>query len=46
MFVDGQEHNKTLSSIESRKSRVLYYTSGSENMNYIEKVTSGFRYDF
>lgn len=40
IFTD-QQVNRT---VEPRKGRVLIYTSGPENRNYIEKVTSGTRY--
>ncbi|XP_049810913.1 2-oxoglutarate and iron-dependent oxygenase domain-containing protein 3-like [Schistocerca nitens] len=40
VFVD-KEFNKT---VEPRKGRVLMFTSGSENVHYVEPVTSGTRF--
>lgn len=46
MFVDeNKADNKTLySSIEPKKGRVSVFTSGAENLHYVEKVTEGTRY--
>ncbi|KAJ6639818.1 Mitochondrial import inner membrane translocase subunit TIM44 [Pseudolycoriella hygida] len=41
VFEDGQEHNKTLYTVEPRKGRVSIFTSGAENLHYVEKVTDG-----
>ncbi|XP_026749935.1 2-oxoglutarate and iron-dependent oxygenase domain-containing protein 3-like [Galleria mellonella] len=40
VFVD-ENVNKT---VEPRKARLSMFTSGSENLHYVEKVTSGVRY--
>lgn len=40
MFVD-EKHNKT---VEPRLARLSIFTSGAENLHYVEKVTSGTRY--
>nr|CAD7428683.1 unnamed protein product [Timema monikensis] len=41
VFVDKDNSNKT---VEPRKGRVSMFTSGSENVHYVEKVSSGTRY--
>ncbi|GFG35427.1 hypothetical protein Cfor_05633 [Coptotermes formosanus] len=41
IFVDGDNTNRT---VEPRKGRVSMFTSGSENLHYVEKVSSGTRY--
>lgn len=43
VFEDGEEHNKTLYTVEPRKGRVSIFTSGAENLHYVEKVTDGSR---
>lgn len=40
VFID----EKTNSTIEPRKGRVSVFTSGKENLHYVEKVKSGVRY--
>ncbi|XP_004929738.2 2-oxoglutarate and iron-dependent oxygenase domain-containing protein 3 isoform X1 [Bombyx mori] len=40
VFID-EKYNRT---IEPRKGRVSMFTSGKENLHYVEKVTSGTRY--
>ncbi|XP_063539629.1 2-oxoglutarate and iron-dependent oxygenase domain-containing protein 3-like isoform X2 [Cydia strobilella] len=40
VFID-EKYNRTL---EPRKGRVSMFTSGAENLHYVEKVTSGIRY--
>lgn len=40
MFID-EKVNRT---VEPRKARLSMFTSGKENMHYVEKVTSGVRY--
>ncbi|XP_013169708.1 PREDICTED: 2-oxoglutarate and iron-dependent oxygenase domain-containing protein 3-like [Papilio xuthus] len=40
VFVD-EKHNKT---VEPRLARLSIFTSGAENLHYVEKVTSGTRY--
>ncbi|XP_037029477.1 2-oxoglutarate and iron-dependent oxygenase domain-containing protein 3-like [Bradysia coprophila] len=44
VFEDGAEHNKTLYTIEPKKGRVSIFTSGAENLHYVEKVTDGSRF--
>lgn len=41
IFVDGDNTNRT---VEPRKGRVSMFTSGSENLHFVERVTSGTRY--
>lgn len=41
IFIDKNSVNAT---IEPRKGRVSMFTSGSENLHAVEKVTSGTRY--
>ncbi|KDR14448.1 2-oxoglutarate and iron-dependent oxygenase domain-containing protein 3-like [Zootermopsis nevadensis] len=41
VFIDGDNTNRT---VEPRKGRVSMFTSGSENVHYVERVTSGTRY--
>lgn len=41
VFVDGDHMNRT---VEPRKGRVSMFTSGGENLHYVEKVTQGTRY--
>lgn len=40
MFIDAKQ-NRT---VEPRKARVSMFTSGSENLHHVEKVTAGVRY--
>ncbi|XP_063627103.1 2-oxoglutarate and iron-dependent oxygenase domain-containing protein 3-like [Cydia splendana] len=40
VFID-EKYNRT---VEPRKGRVSMFTSGAENLHYVEKVTSGIRY--
>lgn len=40
VFVD-EKFNRT---VEPRKARLSMFTSGRENLHYVEKVTSGIRY--
>lgn len=44
IFVDDTKTNKTISSIEPRAGRVLAFTSGAENVHFVEKVLSGERF--
>lgn len=46
VFVDeNKTENKTMySSIEPKKGRISVFTSGAENLHYVEKVTEGTRY--
>lgn len=46
IFVDeNKAENSTLySSIEPKKGRISVFTSGAENLHYVEKVTQGTRY--
>ena len=39
--MDGDRLNRT---VEPRKGRVSMFTSGGENLHYVEKVTDGIRY--
>ncbi|XP_069701340.1 2-oxoglutarate and iron-dependent oxygenase domain-containing protein 3-like [Periplaneta americana] len=41
VFIDGDNTNRT---VEPRKGRVSMFTSGSENLHYVERVTAGTRY--
>lgn len=41
VFVDKDNVNST---VEPRKARVSMFTSGAENLHFVEKVTSGVRY--
>ncbi|PSN30117.1 2-oxoglutarate and iron-dependent oxygenase domain-containing protein 3 [Blattella germanica] len=41
VFVDNDKANRT---IEPRKGRVSMFTSGSENLHFVERVTAGTRY--
>ncbi|XP_046440484.1 2-oxoglutarate and iron-dependent oxygenase domain-containing protein 3-like [Daphnia pulex] len=41
VFVDGDNMNRT---VEPRRGRVSMFTSGGENLHYVEKVTQGTRY--
>lgn len=41
VFVDSDKANRT---IEPRKGRVSMFTSGSENLHFVERVTAGTRY--
>ena len=41
IFVDKDNVNST---VEPRKARVSMFTSGAENLHFVEKVTSGVRY--
>lgn len=44
MFIDDQGNNKTFTStIEPKKGRVSAFSSGAENLHYVEKVTFGTR---
>ena len=42
-FFRNQEDNTTLS-FEPRRARLLLYSSGGENANYVERVLSGVSY--
>lgn len=44
LFTDGIEANKTITAIEPKIGRVSAFTSGSENLHNVEKVTSGIRF--
>ncbi|XP_055849465.1 2-oxoglutarate and iron-dependent oxygenase domain-containing protein 3-like [Episyrphus balteatus] len=44
LFIDGMEKNKTISAIEPKMGRVSAFTSGSENLHNVEKVTDGTRF--
>lgn len=41
IFVDKDNVNST---VEPRKARVSMFTSGAENLHFVEKVTAGVRY--
>jgi len=41
VFVDNDQTNRT---VEPRQGRVSMFTSGAENLHYVEKVTKGVRY--
>lgn len=45
IFVNGIEgKNQSKSSVEPKKGRVIVFTSGSENLHFVEKVTNGERF--
>lgn len=44
LFIDGVDKNKTVTAIEPKKGRVSAFTSGSENLHNVEKVTDGTRF--
>lgn len=44
LFIDGVDKNKTITTIEPKMGRVSAFTSGSENLHNVEKVTDGIRF--
>ncbi|XP_055902796.1 2-oxoglutarate and iron-dependent oxygenase domain-containing protein 3-like [Eupeodes corollae] len=44
LFIDGIDKNKTISAVEPKMGRVSAFTSGSENLHNVEKVTDGTRF--
>lgn len=44
IFVEDPPTNKSISSIEARAGRILGFTSGRENLHFVEKVTVGALY--
>lgn len=42
VFIDGPD-NKTHAMVEPKRGRVSVFTSGSENLHHVEKVSSGTR---
>lgn len=44
VFIDDPPNNKSITSVEARTGRILGYTSGRENLHYIEPVVVGTLY--
>lgn len=45
-FIFIEKDNKTKTTIEPKIGRVMAFTSGAENLHYVEKVQSGIRFEF
>lgn len=43
IFIDSSQRNQTIS-IEPKRGRISVFTSGSENVHFVEKVQQGIRY--
>lgn len=44
IFIDGPSHNKVNVTLEPRKGRVAMFSSGAENLHFVERVEKGKRF--
>lgn len=44
IFIEDPPTNKSITSVEGRKGRILGYTGGRENLQYVERITAGVQY--